>query len=444
MKKKRIIALVVALMLLLLSVTAYADRTRGFGSSSGKSGSSTGGTTASGSTVGSTSTAPHQENQGGFPTSTQYYHGSGSTTKTPIVTTGVPVTTGYGGGGGKGGSGKGGSSTGGSTPAGGGTGVTSGGTTNDNYYDSSSSYDSYSPPPPPPPSSDMGVASLSSTSYWRALPAIVGVTVSNSSYTTDSCKVEARVKDMNGEWTTLTAASPDSDTVSVAAYSSNVALFQWTPALAAAYTIEINLRGAAYESNTANNHYEATLTVSARKKVQDAVSSVDAAQPAQGLPTSIPAGENNPRTEWTVNGTSYWAELGLEAKITDPTGDTMKSGYGFEMTVKTAITTNYTKDSRHILFPQEVCVFIPEARYLKAVKMVTADEGKTWTLPVNTASVVGAKRWYVPVWFPDDKDYIVLVTALGAYTPGGEMTKSGTASIRIKGNMYEDDYTANY
>src|SRR5574344_41311 len=100
-----------------------------------------------------------------------------------------------------------------------------------------------------------------------------------------------------------------------------------------------------------------------------------------------------------MNGTNYWAERAITAV---PSETSMKSGYGFELAVATTITTNYTKDSRHILFPQEVCVFIPEARYQKAVKMVTADGGKTWTFPVNTASVIGAKKWYVPIWFPDN------------------------------------------
>lgn len=84
-------------------------------------------------------------------------------------------------------------------------------------------------------------------------------------------------------------------------------------------------------------------------------------------------------------------------------------------------------------------MFVPERGYSEVVRLVR--DGSTWTLPVSPWSMVGAKKWYVPVWYPDDKAYEPIITAVGATTPGGELTATVPLSILIYGNMYEDDST---
>lgn len=61
----------------------------------------------------------------------------------------------------------------------------------------------------------------------------------------------------------------------------------------------------------------------------------------------------------------------------------------------------------------------------------------------STASVIGAQKWYVPVWFPDATTYSANITAVGASTPGGELTATIPVNIYIDSNMYTDDSTNN-
>ncbi|MDO5110980.1 MAG: hypothetical protein Q4E65_01620 [Clostridia bacterium] len=67
----------------------------------------------------------------------------------------------------------------------------------------------------------------------------------------------------------------------------------------------------------------------------------------------------------------------------------------------------------------------------------------TWEFPENSASGTRAKKWYVPVWWPDGSEYTFLVAAKGAITPGGEITAAKAYTISIDDNMYTDDYTKN-
>ena len=124
----------------------------------------------------------------------------------------------------------------------------------------------------------------------------------------------------------------------------------------------------------------------------------------------------------------------------------LKSGYGFTCAVTIKVTTDYPTTDK-VEAPKKVIMYIPEWSYAKAVELVRTDGGgayartTTWELPVNSKSPIGAKKWYIPDWWPDNSNYIVLVSMRGVYTPGGELTASFKQPIAVNGNMYTDDYT---
>lgn len=221
-------------------------------------------------------------------------------------------------------------------------------------------------------------------------------------------------------------------TVSVPANGYATAVFSWSPPSnggSITLTATVNPNRTVNETSYDNNSKSIVATV--RAPYVDAVE-----QPTPVSIPSRPAGENNNYVTWeeTVNGvtTSYWARLSLSAS---PSSSTLKSGYGFGVTVTAIVTTNYTGS----FAPSQVVMFVPERGYSEVVRLVR--DGNTWTLPVSPWSMVGAKKWYVPVWYPDDKAYEPIVTAVGATTPGGELTATVPLSILIQGNMYEDDST---
>ncbi len=221
-------------------------------------------------------------------------------------------------------------------------------------------------------------------------------------------------------------------TVSVPASGYATAVFSWTPPASGGsltLTATVNPNHTVTETSYDNNSMSIAATVRAPY-----VNAVEQPTPIS-IPTR-PAGENNNYVTWeeTVNGVtnSYWARLSLSAS---PSASTLKSGYGFGVTVTATVTTNYTGS----FAPSQVVMFVPERGYNEVVQLVR--DGSIWTLPASPWSMIGAKKWYVPVWYPDDKAYEPIVTAVGASTPGGELTATVPLSILIRGNMYEDDST---
>ncbi len=224
-----------------------------------------------------------------------------------------------------------------------------------------------------------------------------------------------------------------SKTVNVPANSKATVLFTWTAPSHGPVTITatVNPARTVTETDYSNNSYSRSVTI--QPPFIDAVE-----QPGPVPIPSRPGGENNNYVTWeeTQNGvtTSYWARLTLTAT---PSVSQLKSGYGFGVTVSANVSTNY-----HTSFaPTQVVMFIPERGYGEVVRL--ANSGGSWTLPVSPYSPIGAQKWYVPVWFPDATTYSANITAVGASTPGGELTATIPINIYIDSNMYTDDSTNN-
>ena len=221
--------------------------------------------------------------------------------------------------------------------------------------------------------------------------------------------------------------------ITVPAKASGSTVFTWLPSGTGTVSVSANINPAkaVVEIDYTNNSRSAYVTV---RPI------VDPADPDVTTPVNViapPSGENNNYVEWTgSDGKSYWARLTLTAT---PDKTSLKSGYGFGLTITPTLTTN-CPDSSVIIQLQAVVMRVPESHYETGVLLNKS--GSAWMLPVNPSSVKGSSVWFVPVWFPD-VPYIGVVTAYGAFTPGGELTASVPVSIAINGSMYEDDSTNN-
>ena len=147
----------------------------------------------------------------------------------------------------------------------------------------------------------------------------------------------------------------------------------------------------------------------------------------------------------------YYAQVSMAATLSDRE---IKSGYGVECLVTTTLATDYPDtlaagdpDAGVVVGIQNVFAYLPTDGYSKAVQLehvwTSADsKTSTWRFPQNAASVIRARRQYIPVEWPDGKPFEIRFMGYDAFCPGGAMSASASASVMVNGNMYEDDYTA--
>ncbi|SKC83024.1 Athe_2463 domain-containing protein [Maledivibacter halophilus] len=111
----------------------------------------------------------------------------------------------------------------------------------------------------------------------------------------------------------------------------------------------------------------------------------------------------------------------------------IKSGYGIEVKAKADIVSNYDKQSQ---------IKNIQRAYLYTPSEIIEMEGSNgrFELPVNPKSVIESKVHYIPVHTLDG-DYKIMVALGGASTPGGILNICEDVTIKIKGDMYEDDNT---
>ncbi len=140
---------------------------------------------------------------------------------------------------------------------------------------------------------------------------------------------------------------------------------------------------------------------------------------------------------------NYYAELKVTASLDYDTKakNFIKSGYGFAVNVTSSVDTNYDKPEL-ITVPQTAEVYLPQYRYETAIPLLR--EGSRFTFRENPDSPFGYKRQYVPVWFPDNKNYIVQLFVTDVHTPAGVLSKwitEGDLQMKVVDSMYSDDAT---
>ncbi|SHJ20291.1 hypothetical protein SAMN02745975_01514 [Geosporobacter subterraneus DSM 17957] len=196
------------------------------------------------------------------------------------------------------------------------------------------------------------------------------------------------------------------------------------------------------ETSFANNTYTQKAVI---KNV-----TYDEPEESRTLPDP-PQRKEQPRVTWWEqryeNGKfvwhEYYAELKVSAELDYATKGKgyLKSGYGYSIKVIASVSTNYDRPEL-ITAPQTAEVYLPEYRYNTAIPLVKEDG--LFVFKENPASPFKYRKQYVPIWFPDDKDYTVQLLVTDVHTPGGTLSRwitGGQLAIPVMDSMYSDDVT---
>jgi len=128
--------------------------------------------------------------------------------------------------------------------------------------------------------------------------------------------------------------------------------------------------------------------------------------------------------------------------VSDPGVDSIKSGYGFRLEVDTDIVVSPRSDKDD---PKPTGATWATAYFLgKACPMEIKSAYGTsasFYLPINKSSVANARKIYIPANTVDGT-YDIAIEIGGATYNGKSISKTIHKKIVVKGNMYEDDYTA--
>jgi uncharacterized membrane protein len=129
------------------------------------------------------------------------------------------------------------------------------------------------------------------------------------------------------------------------------------------------------------------------------------------------------------------AALGDGGSGTLKSGNVTKSGYG--VTANVSVAASYVSD-----------VTVTASYNFTSAKTVSLENaGGTWQFPVNSASVAGARKIYIPV---ETKDGTYTITfTVKALDPQATaltgsniyLTSTKSITLTIKGDMYQDDVT---
>lgn len=197
------------------------------------------------------------------------------------------------------------------------------------------------------------------------------------------------------------------------------------------------------ESSTENNTYTQRAVI---KNVNN-----DVPEESRSI-TVPPQRTDQPKATWWEqryeNGQFVWRQFYVELKVTatldyeTKAKGYLKSGYGFSIKVITTVDTNYDKPEL-ITKPQTAEVYLPEYQYRTAIPLEMDGENR-YTFRENPNSPYRYKKHYIPVWFPDNRDYIIQLLVTDVHTPGGTLSKwisRGDLKIRVVDSMYSDDIT---
>lgn len=287
-------------------------------------------------------------------------------------------------------------------------------------------------------SADLSVMDITPTKVYAGMKAMTFVRVVNLG-TVAASNTEVKLN-VNGQTYTQTV------TESIYPGSYRDVLFTWpAPAAAASHTAEakVNENGVVTETNVGNNSLSKTITVAAMFPEAG-----DGEDPGVINPAAHDVPGDNPIADitWEQNGELYRAVASLAVA---PSAEGLKSGYGFEMEATIKMVTNSPDLS---LDDIKVIARLPEFAYAKcktleedlSKRTETTQDGariitRVYRFQVNTTSKVGARRWYVPVTWPDMYNYKLHTQVIGIATPTGYIELSQNSSILINSNMYTDD-----
>lgn len=140
---------------------------------------------------------------------------------------------------------------------------------------------------------------------------------------------------------------------------------------------------------------------------------------------------------------SFSASMKLLPDDRNPTvaGSTIKSGYGVNITVNAATSTD--QDSA-VTGPQTAVTYFPEFYYRMFWRLLerSGDGMETeYHFKCNEYSTYGRRTHFSPIWMPDGT-YTVYTYAMDSWTPDGMLSANLTDSVQISGNLWMDWHIA--
>lgn len=154
------------------------------------------------------------------------------------------------------------------------------------------------------------------------------------------------------------------------------------------------------------------------------------------------------RGYWEFEYTGYSASLsGSMSLMPDdivPTasGKTMKSGYGVKTDVRSTLSTSAPVS--HITYPQTAFSVFPEFQYttyLRLLQRVSSGRNAKFTFRPNEFSTYNRTVHFTPLWFPDNRNYVIYTQVWDAWTPDGMLSVNLNDYVSIQGSLYDDWYT---
>lgn len=150
---------------------------------------------------------------------------------------------------------------------------------------------------------------------------------------------------------------------------------------------------------------------------------------------------------WEFDLDRYSASLTASMSITPdekaPTasGKTMKSGYGFNETVTTHVSTN---QSSAVTPAQNAVTYFPEFQYERFWRLLERMSGgysMRHEFKENGYSTYNRRTHFTPIWYPDGS-YTPYTWLIDCWTPAGMLSMNLTDTITIRGNLWSDWHIA--
>lgn len=154
------------------------------------------------------------------------------------------------------------------------------------------------------------------------------------------------------------------------------------------------------------------------------------------------------RGYWEFEYTGYSASIsGTMSLMPDdivPTasGKAMKSGYGVKTDVRATLST--TAPASHTTNPQTAFSVFPEFQYttyLRLLERISSGRNAKFIFRPNEYSTYGRSVHFTPLWFPDNRKYVIYTQVWDSWTPDGMLSVNLNDFVSIQGSLYDDWYT---
>ncbi|WP_317854762.1 hypothetical protein [Chakrabartyella piscis] len=150
---------------------------------------------------------------------------------------------------------------------------------------------------------------------------------------------------------------------------------------------------------------------------------------------------------WEFDCDIYTASLSASMELSNDTynptatGNTLKSGYGVNISVESSAST--TQSSAITRTPNAVSYF-PEFyydTYWRLLERMTSGTSSTFEFQKNVYSTYNNRTHFTPIWYPDGS-YTVNTWLIDVWTPSGMLSVNLTDSLTISGNLWDDWHIA--